>query len=782
MKRLTLAAIALIGWAGLATAQTAPGARIVAWVKALDDANAAVTAAQASDEALVEHRQRLTEIRVQARALGRAEERHAAAVKRLTDIVGPAPDDKAPPEPPEITARRKAIETEAQAVAATVKQAGVVATMSELLIERIDARRRALLYGALVHPTASIYAPAGWVEAWQVLRATSETHHARPFAPRGDERLWWLGGALAIFALALRLLPASAIGAKRAGGAPPLYRRRLIAALRDSLLHGALLAGAFWLGARAYAHILQPSQFAAEIAEGLALGVGSTMATLALVDAALRPNAPAWRLLPLGNGAARRLRDHVARVAILIGVLFGVRFAFPEAALKPIFGETFGAAFALIAACAVFWLLPQNLWKPGGPAARSLPQLRPLEQRRFDLWTLLRRSVGIVVAFSVAAILLGYGLLGAFVLRNLMLMGVVAGALLLLRTVAREAALSGIDWIETEKGFRVLSEMPTLSRWLVLAAVDLAVVVLGVVVLMPLWGFDWSEVVDGFVHLWTGFDVGNVRIRPSDVALATLVFALILAVTRWAQRMMDRRLMNDASIDIGVRTALRTGVGYVGIGSAIAAVIGLIGFDLTNFALIAGALSVGIGFGMQNLFNNFVSGVILLIERPIKVGDWVEVGDREGRVKRIDVRSTEIETDQRSSVMVPNSDILQTAVVNWTHKDRIARIDIRVAVSGAAEIGKVEELLIGCATADPRIADDPPPHVLLQDIGDDHLEFELRAFAVNVDEKLFVASDLRKRVLKALADAGIQSRHANVLPLLRPSTPSTPAKPGDKKH
>jgi small-conductance mechanosensitive channel len=778
-----LAAMALIGWAGLASAQPAANPQILEWIKTLDAANAALVQPQTTEEALVELRQRLTESRVEARALGRIEERRAAAIKRLTDTIGPAPDDKTPPEPPEIAARRKAIEAEAQAVAGTLKQAGVIATMSEYLIERIDARRRAILYGALIHPTASIYAPAGWVEAWRVLRSTSEARHARPFAPRGDEYLGWLAAVLALFALALRFVRVGEIGgSKRAGGAPPLYRRRLIAALRDALLHGALLSCAFWIGARAYAHLLRPSQFAAEIAEGLALGRGSTVAPLALIDAALRPKAPAWRLLPLGNGAARRLREHIARVAVLIGVLFGVRFGFPEAALKPIVGETFGAAFALVAAGAIFWLLPQNLWKPGGPAARSLPQLRSFDQRRFDFWTLLRRGVGIVVAVSVAAILLGYGTLGAFVLRNLMLMGVVAGALLLIRTVAREAALSGIDWIETEKGIRVLSEMPTLPRWLILAAVDLAVFLLGIVVLMPLWGFDWSEVVDGFAHLWTGFDIGNVRIRPSDVALAVVVFGLILAVTRWAQRMMDRRLMNDASIDIGVRTALRTGVGYVGIGSAIAAVIGLIGFDLTNFALIAGALSVGIGFGMQNLFNNFVSGVILLIERPIKVGDWVEVGDREGRVKRIDVRSTEIETDQRSSVMVPNSDILQTAVVNWTHKDRIARIDIRVAVSGAAEIGKVEALLIGCATADPRIADDPPPHVLLQDIGDDHLEFELRAFAVNVDEKLFVASDLRKRVLKALADAGIQSRHANVLPLLRPSTPSTPAKPGDKKH
>ena len=453
-----------------------------------------------------------------------------------------------------------------------------------------------------------------------------------------------------------------------------------------------------------------------------------------------------------------------------------MRFALPEVSQAALFGQTFGAAFALIGALALLRILPQRMWKPGGAIARSLPQLRPLGEKRVDWFGVLRKTTFALVVASVGAILVGYGMLGAFVLRNLMLMGVVGAALLLCRTLAREAALSGIDWIETERGVRVLSEMPTLPRWLILAAVDLAVVVFGVVVLMPLWGYDWSEVVDGFVHLWSGFDVGNVRIRPSDVALALITFALVLAITRWAQRVMDRRLMNDTSIDIGVRTALRTGVGYVGIGSAIAAVIGLIGFDLTNFALIAGALSVGIGFGMQNLFNNFVSGVILLIERPIKVGDWVEVGGMEGRVKRIDVRSTEIETDQRSSVMVPNSDILQTVVVNWTHKDRQARIDIRVAVSGASELGKVEALLIGCARQEPRIAGDPAPHVLLQEIGDDHLEFELRAFVINVDEKMFVASDLRKSVLKAMSEAGIQSRHANALPLLRAATQPVPAK------
>ncbi|MBM3569620.1 MAG: mechanosensitive ion channel, partial [Alphaproteobacteria bacterium] len=483
-------------------------------------------------------------------------------------------------------------------------------------------------------------------------------------------------------------------------------------------------------------------------------------------EAALAPERADLRLVPLGNGAAQRLYRRSVRLAVIAALPVFVMVALPEVARDRAFEQTYGALYALGVAAAMLMLLSARLWKPGGPLVHVLPRLRAAATA-VDWGTAIRIGMQGAVVLAVVLIVVGYGLFGSFILRNLLISGVLVAAMLMARILLREAVLSGMAWIEAERGQLMVSEMPTLPRWLVLAAIDAALAAAGLLLVLPLWGFDWSEVLDEIARLLIGFSIGSVRIAPIDVALAVIASGAVLVATRWAQRAADRRLMGNAAIDIGVRTAIRTGIGYVGIGLAIAATVGLIGFDLTNFALIAGALSVGIGFGMQNLFNNFASGLILLIERPIKVGDWVQVGDKEGWVRRIDVRSTEIETPERSAVIVPNSDILQTAVVNWTHKDRKGRINVRVAVAADAEMAAVERVLKSCVAGDGRFTADPAPQVLLVEIGEDTLEYELRAWLENVDTQEAATSDLRKAVIRALSEAGIPRKFGLSMPTLR---------------
>jgi small-conductance mechanosensitive channel len=164
---------------------------------------------------------------------------------------------------------------------------------------------------------------------------------------------------------------------------------------------------------------------------------------------------------------------------------------------------------------------------------------------------------------------------------------------------------------------------------------------------------------------------------------------------------------------------------------------------LSSLAIVAGALSVGIGFGLQNIVNNFVSGLILLVERPVKVGDWVVVGCQEGYVKRINVRATEIETFERASVILPNSELLQSSVVNWTHKDKTGRVAVRVGVAYGSDTKKVHEILLACARDHPDIVSCPAPYAVFRDFGPNALEFEVRGFLKDVDKRLMVASDLR---------------------------------------
>jgi len=180
------------------------------------------------------------------------------------------------------------------------------------------------------------------------------------------------------------------------------------------------------------------------------------------------------------------------------------------------------------------------------------------------------------------------------------------------------------------------------------------------------------------------------------------------------------------------------------------------GIDLQKIALIAGALSVGIGFGLQSVVSNFVSGLILLAERPIRVGDSIVVKGEEGWVRRIRVRATEIETFERASVIIPNSELITGVVKNWTHANTMGRIILKIGVDYASDPEQVRDLLLACANEHPQVVDVPPPRALLLNFGDNALEFELRCVVKDFDWSLVVKSDLYFAILRRLRAAGIR--------------------------
>jgi small-conductance mechanosensitive channel len=182
-----------------------------------------------------------------------------------------------------------------------------------------------------------------------------------------------------------------------------------------------------------------------------------------------------------------------------------------------------------------------------------------------------------------------------------------------------------------------------------------------------MWGFQPGDIQAWAQKLATGFSIGSVTISLLGILSGILVFAIGYFLTRWFQGWLDGSVMARGKVDAGVRNSISLVVGYAGI--AIAALVGIsaAGIDLSSLALVAGALSLGIGFGLQNVVSNFVSGLILLAERPFKVGDWIVAGDVSGTVRKISVRATEIETFQRQTVILPNSNLINGAVGNWTY-------------------------------------------------------------------------------------------------------------------
>lgn len=273
-----------------------------------------------------------------------------------------------------------------------------------------------------------------------------------------------------------------------------------------------------------------------------------------------------------------------------------------------------------------------------------------------------------------------------------------------------------------------------------------------------IWGLS-SEVMSAFSrYVLEGFQIGSLTIVPLRIVVAVLIFALLLAVSDWLRGRLEGKWLKKSRMERGTREALVTISGYVGVALAVLIALGVAGVQFTNLAIIAGALSVGIGFGLQNIVNNFVSGLILLFERPVKTGDWIVVGNTEGHVKRISIRSTLIQTFDRADVIVPNSELISGQVTNWMLHDARGRIRVPIGVAYGSDTRKVEEILLRIANEHPNVITNgsmTPPKVLFMDFGDSSLNFELRAFIKNIDERLQVASDINFAIDAAFREAGI---------------------------
>jgi len=247
-----------------------------------------------------------------------------------------------------------------------------------------------------------------------------------------------------------------------------------------------------------------------------------------------------------------------------------------------------------------------------------------------------------------------------------------------------------------------------------------------------------------------GIPIGGIRIVPTNIVGGIIAFTVLLAFTGWIKRWIDKRWLRQIiSSDRGARDALVTIVGYTGFTISLLIGLSIAGINITGLAVVAGALSVGIGFGLQSIANNFVSGIILLFERPIKAGDFVTVGDVEGFVKKISIRATEIETLDNQDMLVPNSELISGRVTNWVLHNPYGRLRIRVGVAYGSDINKVKDILEAVSHENKSVITDgrvSPPKALFMGFGDSALEFELRVRIFDIKKRYDVVSELNFKI------------------------------------
>ncbi len=282
-----------------------------------------------------------------------------------------------------------------------------------------------------------------------------------------------------------------------------------------------------------------------------------------------------------------------------------------------------------------------------------------------------------------------------------------------------------------------------------------AVLVLSVPLLMLQWGYSWPDIREWYRQLFFGLHIGNTDVTVGALLASVIVFGLGYAAARLFQGWLDAQVLQPAGISGGVRHSIRTGVGYIGIIIAALVAFSYAGFNLSSIAIVAGALSVGIGFGLQNLVNNFVSGLILLAERPIRVGDLVVVGGEEGYVRKISVRSTELETFDRANVLIPNSYFISEKVKNWTFRNNVRRIAIPIGVAYGSDARQVQKVLLETARRHPEVLTAPEPLVTLDEFAAASLNFTLYAYIGDISKTARIRTELAIGSLDALAAAGI---------------------------
>lgn len=474
-----------------------------------------------------------------------------------------------------------------------------------------------------------------------------------------------------------------------------------------------------------------------------------------IVRAFLAPGLPAWRLVPVGNGYARTAEGffRVAAFAYLVGeVLRTIAAVFVSPLVVVQLLEAMPSLFAALSILLALRAVLRGLTPSEGDETPPISHI---------LWRWTLPITGLASLAVVGAQLFGYLALAAFIVDRLIWTSVVLAALHLAAALVEGLMSATLQedtrtsvWLHDNVGL----SRSGLGQFGVLLAglIKLVLIVAAASLIIAPFGVETGQLTDIFRRVFTGIEIGGFSFSLSSVLIAVALVFIGVVITRGIQGWLENRYLPRTSLDTGLKSSIRTGIGYVGI--IIAASIGLssLGLNLENIALVAGALSVGIGFGLQSIVSNFVSGLILLAERPFKQGDWIVVGEEQGIVKRINVRATELQTFDRATVLIPNQDFIAGTVKNRVHRDTLGRIDVPVGVGYDSDPQKVKEILLEVANAHPMTLSYPEPAAFFIEFGASSLDFMLFAYLADVGNGYGVRSDIRFEIFRRFTEEGIE--------------------------
>ena len=750
-----LLAVALWGAGHIASAQDAiaPSFDFEKWQTTATRAEAIITDQQASSPALETLRATLGRFRSQALAAQDASQGRIDTIKSQISALGEVPADGTP-EAPEVATRRAELNTQLADARAPILAAQEAYNRANGLVSEIDRIIRERQTNKLFTRGASPFNPGNWAEAVSNLTrfiadVQGEISDGLASDTQYAQTRQQMPGAIAFFVLGIVLLTRA--------------RRWLLVA-------AGLVTGKESPPSQARALALSTTQVIVPM-----LGVWALMQALALTGlVGLRGevvyNAIPWMSLyifgavwlgrvvftdsedtPIFVNLPESSIPSARRVTVWMGVALALNVLLDRISQQADITATTHdvLSFPIVLLAGVLLAKLGLILEPTRRSLQGQNIENPLKLRIFLLIARTAVVMGIAGPLLAAA---GYSTAAfAFVFPAMQTLAVLATVIILYRILTdltAELVAAGRE--------RVMLPEQDAQLTLVPVALGFALICATLPVLALIWGARVSDLTELWSTFSDGFAIGNRRVSITDFLTFAIIFSLGYTATRLLQTTLRLSVLPRTTLDAGGRNAILSGTGYVGIFLSAVAAITTAGFDLSSLAIVAGALSVGIGFGLQAIVSNFVSGIILLVERPIKEGDWIEVGSHSGYVRKISVRSTEIETFDRATVVVPNADFISGTVINWTHSSMNGRVKVPVGVAYGSDPDRVRESLLEVARAHEMVDQRFNVSVVFHGFGADSLDFEIRAILKDVNWVLSAKSDMNFEIFRRFREEGIE--------------------------
>ncbi len=770
--RAALAALIAALWLSLAIVATALAfddtdiQRIETSIKlsrtALSEILAGTDPATINAEAIAQQRTSLEKLKTTSTSTARQLDQPQSDVAAQITQLGPPPEEGIS-EQPEIAAQRKLLNDKSAQLSGLRKQLELVEVEADQHLARLSTIERDQFLNRVFASEESILDPRMW---WAAITASSQ------FVLRIGNLLtsWWMRvspeanfGVLAVTLLSLaamlfainrlrrlfRGIMSTALSEPETEAGPASHVRRLWHVIFNYLrLVTAAVLGFILLMIGIQAAGLMTPQLEL-LVKGIASVIGTTLIYTGAAHMVCQPSRPEARLVAIESGAARSL----VLITALASAFYYVGSELTNIATALSIPFSFAVGMSALSALALILLIGLALIIIRREANKGLA----LGETTYFLTWILKFTpiIWLLLAISLAALVFGFISLGLFIVGNVLesaMLAVVLGVLHAFAHAVSDAAANA----ETRTG-KLLRRF---TRWseegigrailMFRTVADIGTSILTLFGLAALWAFSLLDFTTLVRKAAGGFEIGNISISPGSLFGALVILLLGIIITRYVTNWLQNRVLSATKLDKGVQDSVRTSAGYSGYALAVGLALSAAGVSFSNLALIAGALGVGIGLGLQSIVTNFVSGLILLAERPVRVGDWIVTTAGEGIVKRINVRATEIETFDRSSLIIPNSNLIVNAVRNWTLRDTIGHFTVQVSVSYDGKPEEIVKSLLEVAAAHPKTMRHPGPNIHLVKLTPQAMEFELGGQVRNVLDAAEVASDIRLAIVKRL--------------------------------